>query len=80
LYYVGVMVTNLPEEVKALWAKATMTRDPKRKLELLKLVYSRVPKHKGTANLVINLKRQIQNLEEEIREKRLRRRKRVAAA
>lgn len=69
------MVTNLPEEVKALWAKAASTRNPRVKLQLLRQVYSLIPKHKGTSKLVVSLKRQIANLEEQIRDQERKSRK-----
>ena len=69
------MVTNLPEEAKALWAKAAAVRDPRRKVKLLRQVYSKIPKHKGTAYLLMNLKKQISSLEEEIREKEVKAKK-----
>ncbi|MFP3282976.1 MAG: TGS domain-containing protein [Nitrososphaeria archaeon] len=62
------MVTNLPEEVRAIWSRAILTKDPKVKLELLRQVYSKMPKHKGTENLQMNLKRQIASLEVVIEE------------
>ncbi|MGC9117005.1 MAG: hypothetical protein ACP5ID_05355, partial [Conexivisphaera sp.] len=62
------MVTNLPEEVRALWSRAILAKDPRLKLELLRQVYSKMPKHKGTENLQMNLKRQIANLEVVIEE------------
>ena len=57
------MVTNLPDEVRALWSRAILAKDPRTKVELLKQVYSKMPKHKGTENLRMNIKRQIANLE-----------------
>ena len=62
------MVTNLPDEVRAIWSRAILTKDPKVKLDLLRQVYSKMPKHKGTENLQMNLKRQIANLEVVIEE------------
>ncbi len=69
------MVTNLPDEVKALWSKAILAKDPREKLELLRQVYSRMPKHKGTENLQMNLKRQIASLEVLIEEQERKARK-----
>ncbi|MEM2856314.1 MAG: TGS domain-containing protein [Candidatus Nitrosocaldaceae archaeon] len=60
------MVTNITQEAKAKWAEAIATKDPERKLRLLKEFYSSFPKHKGTEKLEMSIKRQIKNLEEEI--------------
>jgi ribosome-interacting GTPase 1 len=68
------LVTNLPPKVKARWARASSTTDPREKLTLLREVLANIPKHKGTERLVMSLKRQIKNLEEEIEERRLSRR------
>jgi ribosome-interacting GTPase 1 len=60
------MVTNLPEKAKAKWAEAIATKDPAKKLSLLKEFYSSFPKHKGTEKLEMSIKRQIASLEEEL--------------
>ncbi len=60
------MVTNLTQEAKAKWAEAIATKDPEKKLRLLKEFYSAMPKHKSTEKLEMNIKRQIKSLEEEI--------------
>lgn len=70
------MVTNLPEEVKALWSRAIVTKNPRMKLELLRQMYSKLPKHKGTANLVVSLRRQISNLESLLEEQERKAKKR----
>jgi len=64
------MVTNLTEESKAIWAKASMAKDPAEKLRLLQLFYSKMPHHKGTEKLEVSLKRQMTNLKEEIEKNR----------
>jgi len=66
------MVTNLPENVKAQWRRVIAAKDPETKLvELLKF-YSMVPKHKGTKNLLKQVRRQISKLREEIEERKRR--------
>lgn len=66
------MVTNLPENVKAQWRRVVAAKDPETKLvELLKF-YSMVPKHKGTKNLLKQVRRQISKLREEIEERKKR--------
>lgn len=64
------MVTNITNEAKAKWAEAIATKDPEKKLRLLKEFYSSFPKHKGTEKLEMSIKRQIKNLEEELEAKR----------
>ncbi|MEM0050859.1 MAG: hypothetical protein QXY52_05015 [Conexivisphaerales archaeon] len=64
------MVTNLTEESKAIWAKASMAKDPVEKLRLLQMFYSKMPHHKGTEKLEVSLKRQMSNLKEEIEKNR----------
>ena len=60
------MPTNITNEAKAKWAEAIATKDPEKKLRLLKEFYSSFPKHKGTEKLEMSIKRQIKNLEEEL--------------
>ncbi|GIU71548.1 MAG: GTP-binding protein [Candidatus Nitrosocaldaceae archaeon] len=64
------MVTNITNEAKAKWAEAIATKDPEKKLRLLKEFYSSFPKHKGTEKLEMSIKRQIKNLEEELEVRR----------
>ncbi len=64
------MVTNLTNEAKSKWAEAIATKDPEKKLKLLKEFYSLFPKHKGTEKLEMNIKRQIKSLEEELESKK----------
>lgn len=64
------MPTNITNEAKAKWAEAIATKDPEKKLRLLKEFYSSFPKHKGTEKLEMSIKRQIKNLEEELAIKR----------
>ncbi len=64
------MVTNLTNEAKSRWAEAIATKDPEKKLRLLKEFYSLFPKHKGTEKLEMSIKRQIKGLEEELERRR----------
>jgi|Deesub1362B_J571_1020462.scaffolds.fasta_scaffold00004_59 hypothetical protein len=64
------MPTNLPEKVKAQWRKVASTKDPELKLNELIKFYSMIPKHKGTKNLVKQVKRQIAKLRRELESKR----------
>ncbi|PCN50685.1 hypothetical protein B6U99_03015 [Candidatus Geothermarchaeota archaeon ex4572_27] len=66
------MVTNLPEAAKAQWRRVVAAATPEQKLEELRKFYSMIPKHKGTKNLVKQVKRQIARLTEEIEERRRR--------
>ena len=62
------MVTNLTAEARAKWAEATSTKDPVKKLRLLREFYSIMPHHKGTEKLEMMVKRQIAALKQEIEE------------
>jgi ribosome-interacting GTPase 1 len=64
------MPTNLPPEAKNKWEEVEATKNPREKLRLLREFLSLVPRHKGTARLCVNVKRQITNLEKEIEEKK----------
>lgn len=68
------MVTNLPPEARAKFAKYQEARTPEEKLQALQEFLSAVPKHKGTENLVRWIRRRMAELREEIEE-----RKRVSA-
>lgn len=68
------MVTNLTQEAKAKWAEAIAAKDPELKLRLLKEFYSLMPKHKATEKLEMSIKRQIAALEEEVEQRRSRKR------
>ena len=67
------MPTNLPAEAKHKWAEASATRNPRQKLCLLQEFMSLVPKHKGTAKLCVQVKKQIATLRREIEEKKRKR-------
>jgi ribosome-interacting GTPase 1 len=65
--------TNLPPEAKRKWAEVSATRNAHEKLRLLQEFFSLVPKHKGTAKLCVQVKKQMAALRREIEEKRRRR-------
>jgi len=66
------MPTNLPAEAKNKWAEVSATKNPREKLQLLQEFLSLVPKHKGTAKLCGQVKKQMATLRKEIEEKRRR--------
>jgi small GTP-binding protein len=66
------MPTNLPPEAKRKWAEASATRNPQEKLQLLEEFFSLVPKHKGTARLCVQVKKQMATLRREMEEKKRR--------
>jgi ribosome-interacting GTPase 1 len=69
------MPANLPPQAKAKWLKVMEARTKEEKLQALMEFLSAVPKHKGTEKLVMQVRRQIARLREEIeREKAARRR------
>jgi ribosome-interacting GTPase 1 len=67
------MVTNLPDKAKSKWAEVVAARDIEDKIRLMKEFLSICPKHKGTAKLIINVKRKVSALEEELEAKKRRR-------
>ena len=67
------MPTNLPAEAKHKWAEVSATRNPRQKLRLLQEFLSLVPKHKGTARLCVQVKKQMATLRREIEEKKRKR-------
>ena len=67
------MPTNLPAEAKHKWAEVSATRNPRQKLRLLQEFLSLVPKHKGTAKLCVQVKKQMATLRREIEEKKRKR-------
>ncbi|MEM1542212.1 MAG: TGS domain-containing protein [Ignisphaera sp.] len=64
------MVTNLPAEAKAKFAKYMDAKTPEEKLRALEEFLSSVPKHKGTENLVRWARRRMAELREEIDERK----------
>lgn len=66
------MPTNLPPTAKKKWNEVTNAQTKQEKLEKLQEFLSLVPKHKGTARLLVQTKRQIKTLKAEIEEKKRR--------
>jgi ribosome-interacting GTPase 1 len=66
------MVTNLPIEAKVKWAEAVACRLPSKKIKLMREFISLVPKHKGTSKLLVNVRRRIASLEEELEKEKVR--------
>jgi len=67
------MVTNLPAEAKAKWAEVVACRSTPEKIRLMREFISLVPKHKGTSNLLANIRRRIAILEREMERRKSRR-------
>jgi len=67
------MPTNLPHDAKDKWEEVEATKNPREKLRLLEEFLSLVPKHKGTAKLRVNVKKQMTNLRKEMEEKKRKR-------
>jgi len=68
------MVTNLPAEAKAKWADVVACRSIPEKIRLMREFISLVPKHKGTSNLLANVRRRISILERELERQKSQRR------
>jgi hypothetical protein len=66
------MPTNLPPNAKKKWNEVSKAQTPQEKLEKLQEFLSLVPRHKGTARLSVQVKRQIKTLQKEIEEKKRR--------
>jgi small GTP-binding protein len=64
------MPTNLPPDAKKKWAEVEATKNPREKLRLLEEFLSLVPRHKGTAKLCVQVKKQITSIRKEIEEKK----------
>ncbi|MEM3697449.1 MAG: GTPase [Candidatus Bathyarchaeia archaeon] len=64
------MPTNLPAEAKRKWAEVSATKNPREKLHLMQEFLSLVPKHKGTAKLCAQVKKQMAILRRELEEKK----------
>lgn len=62
------MPTNLPAEAKRKWAEVSASKNPRQKLQLMQEFLSLVPKHKGTAKLCAQVKKQMAVLRREIEE------------
>jgi ribosome-interacting GTPase 1 len=66
------MPTNLPPNAKKKWKEVTNAQTPQEKLKKLQEFLSLVPRHKGSARLCVQVKRQIKTLQKEIEEKKRR--------
>jgi ribosome-interacting GTPase 1 len=66
------MPTNLPPTAKKKWNQVQNAQSKQEKLEKLQEFLSLVPKHKGTARLLVQTKRQIKSLQAELDEKKRR--------
>ena len=62
------MPTNLPPDAKNKWEEVEATKNPREKLKLLEEFLSLVPRHKGTAKLCVQVKKQIKDLKKEMEE------------
>lgn len=60
------MPANLPPQAKAKWKKVVEAKTKQEKLQALTEFLSEVPKHKGTEKLVMQVRKQIARLKEEI--------------
>jgi ribosome-interacting GTPase 1 len=67
------MPTNLPPDAIKKWAEVEATRNPREKLERMQEFLSLVPKHKGTAKLCAQIKKQMATMRREIEEKKQKR-------
>jgi small GTP-binding protein len=66
------MPANLPAEAKRKWAEVSAAKNPSEKLRLMEEFLSLVPKHKGTAKLCAQVKKQMAILRREIEESKRR--------
>ena len=66
------MPTNLPPNAKKKWAEVEATKNPREKLQLMQEFLSLVPKHKGTAKLCAQIKKQMATMRKEMEEKKRR--------
>ncbi len=64
------MPANLPAEARHKWAEVSGAKNPKEKLRLMQEFLSLVPKHKGTAKLCAQVKKQMATLRREIEERK----------
>ena len=67
------MPTNLPHDAKDKWAEVEATRNPREKLQRMQEFISLVPKHKGTAKLCAQIKKQMATMRKEMEEKKRKR-------
>jgi ribosome-interacting GTPase 1 len=66
-----IMPANLPPEAKYKWNEVTLTKNPETRLQLMGEFLSLVPKHKGTEKMCSQVKRQMAQLREEIKKKKI---------
>ncbi|MEM3627618.1 MAG: TGS domain-containing protein [Candidatus Bathyarchaeia archaeon] len=66
------MPTNLPAEAKRKWVEVSAAKNPGEKLRLMQEFLALVPKHKGTAKLCAQVKKQMAILRREIIERKQR--------
>lgn len=64
------MPTNLPPDARKKWVEVETAKNPKEKLRLTIEFLSLVPKHKGTAKLCAQIKKQMAIMRQEIEEKK----------
>ena len=67
------MPTNLPPDAIKKWAEVEDTRNPAEKLERMQEFLSLVPKHKGTAKLCAQIKKQMATMRKEMEQKKQKR-------
>jgi small GTP-binding protein len=67
------MPTNLPPDAIKKWAEVEATRNPTEKLERMQEFLSLVPKHKGTAKLCAQIKKQMATMRKEMEQKKQKR-------
>jgi small GTP-binding protein len=67
------MPTNLPPDAIKKWAEVEATHNPRDKLLRMQEFLSLVPKHKGTAKLCSQIKKQMSTMRKELEEKKQKR-------
>ncbi len=67
------MTTNLSPQAKEKWVEVVACRSKHEKIKLMKEFISVCPKHKGTSKLLVNVKRSIVSLQDEIEKTKTRR-------
>lgn len=67
------MPTNLPPDAIKKWAEVEDTRNPAEKLQCMQEFLSLVPKHKGTAKLCAQIKKQMATMRKEMEQKKQKR-------
>lgn len=67
------MPANLPPDARKKWAEVEATRNPKERLRLMQEFVSLVPKHKGTAKTLAQVKKQMAILRRDMEERKKKR-------